>query len=120
MENNPTFKQLKITQPNGSVKYVPLNPMTKQHYTEHSKWISPAKREKYKVEEVELSLDEAVEIGISEAIQVKFPPKKKSNTNSSDALVALLAEQMAANKAKDDMLADLAARLAALESKPKK
>lgn len=107
MENNPTFKQLKITETNGSVKYVPLNPITKQHYTEHSKWLSKEKKEKYKVEEVELSLDEAVKIGISEAIQTKFPPKQRNQNDADSSIVAMLLKQ---NQ-------ELAERLAIIESK---
>lgn len=95
MENNPTkeptFKVLLITQPDGTSKHVPLNRENKQHYTEYGTWLTKAKQEKYKVEEVELTLDEAVAIGMSEAIQIKYPPKQAKQQNND--FMATLIEQ---------------------------
>lgn len=91
----PTFKILHITFPNGTTNTVPLNRENKKHYTEYGTWLTKDKREKYKVEERELTLDEAVALGISEAIQIKFPPVKKASQGSNDDVMKMLVAQNA-------------------------
>ena len=100
MENNPTptpkFKQLKITNSRGVVTFIPNNTMNRQHHDEHYRALTAAKKEKYKIQEVELELDEAVEIGIAEAIQIKRPPVRKGQVVANagnDAVMKMLVEQ---------------------------
>ncbi len=97
----PTFRMLKITSYKGVVNYVPLNRDNKEYYHRKKTALTGEKREKQKIEEVTLSLDEAVELGISEAHQIKFPMRKKKDPNAD--LIAALSEQ---NKLLMQMLAD--------------
>ncbi len=107
------FKQLKVTNHKGVTNYQPLNAINKAWHEKQRRLLDREKREKYIIEEVELTAQEAAEIGVSEAIQFLNPPKQKTNQSAgTDALVALLAEQMKRNS-------DLEARLTALETKPK-
>lgn len=97
----PTFKLLKITNHDGTVNHVPLNRTNLNFYTEKKNSISHQKREKYLIEEVNLSLDEAVKLGVSEAVQTKFPPKQRKDPNAD--LIAALTQQ---NQLLMQMLAD--------------
>jgi hypothetical protein len=88
----PTFKRLKITDTRGNVNYVPLNKQNEKFYTEHKSKLTSEKREKFKIEEVELSLQEASDMGIYEAYEILHPPKKKGQNNDL-SVVDLLMKQ---------------------------
>jgi hypothetical protein len=88
----PTFKRLKITGTKGEINYVPFNQQNVKFYTEHKAKLTPEKREKFKIEEVELSLEEAAEMGIYEAYEILHPPKKKGQSNEL-SVVDLLMKQ---------------------------
>lgn len=92
MEN--IFKRLKVTNYDGVVNYMPFNKINLDfHKGRKARILDKSKREKYLVEEVNLTIDEAVELGISEAIQVKYPPaKRKQQTDNSDVVAMLLAQ----------------------------
>ena len=128
METNPTptptFKLLKITNAHGVVNYIPDNRMNRNHHDTFKKALSKEKREKYQIEEVLLSTQEASDLGVAEAYYILHPPAKKQqaqNNSGSDELIKLLGSQIEANQKKDEMIANLAARLDALEAtKPTK
>jgi len=105
-----TFKLLKITDTNGVSKHVPFNRANKEHFEAHRRALSRDKQSKYLIEEVELSIDEAAEIGIAEAHNKKYPPVRKGQQPQANTdIIAMLMKQ---NQ-------DLAERLALLESSKK-
>ena len=119
MENNPTFKLLKITNAHGVVNYIPDNRMNRNHHETFKKALSKEKREKYLIEDVVLDVNEAAALGVAEAYYILNPPAKKQaaqNNSGNDALVGLLAAQIEANSKKDELISNLAARLDALEA----
>jgi hypothetical protein len=114
-QKEPTFKRLKITNHNGDVNYIPLNKMNKRYHEERLRKVSFEKRAKCKIEEVELSLDEAVELGVSEAIQIKTPPRKRKQAADTEMLTMMLQQQMQLNQ----QLSERLARLEAANDAPK-
>ena len=100
METNPTlFKLLKITNVRGEVNYFPLNRTNKQFHETYKRSLNSEKREKYKVEEVELTTEEAAALGIAEAHAILYPPTRKgqpnaANTNIMEMLIAQNAKLM--------------------------
>ena len=111
MEN---LKVLKITKHLGSKKenisYIPLNKVNTDFHNEVKRSLSDEKREKYLIEEVTLSVEEAAELGFSEAIQTLNPHKASKTKKETGSINELLMKQ---NQ-------DLMERLAVLESKAKK
>jgi hypothetical protein len=114
METNPTFKQLKITNSHGIVNYVPNNKTNFNHHEAHKRALSKEKRDKYLIEEVELSVEQAAEIGIAEAYNILNPPAKKAAqqaaqqaAGNNDSIIKMLMEQ-------NQLLME---RLAVIESK---
>ena len=108
MEN---LKVLKITKHLGTKKenisYVPLNKINLQFHNEFKRSLSEEKREKYLVDEVTLSVEEAAELGFSEAIQVLNPHKASQTKKETGNINEMLMKQ---NQ-------QLMERLAVLESK---
>lgn len=102
-----TFKLLKITLPKGDVNYIPNNSINREFHNERKRNVIREKQEKYLIEEVELSVEEAAAIGVAEAIQILNPPKAKKSTqlDNTNTTIELLLQQ---NKM-------LMARLEALE-----
>jgi antitoxin component HigA of HigAB toxin-antitoxin module len=110
METNPTFKQLKITNSHGIVNYIPNNKTNFNHHETHKRALSKEKRDKYLIEEVELSVEQAAEIGIAEAYNILNPPAKKAAqqaAGNNDSIIKMLMEQ-------NQLLME---RLAVIESK---
>lgn len=112
METNPTqtkkYKLLLITDARGNKKHVPSNPSNKSFYNAYKSTLSKDKREKYTIEEVELTVDEAAEIGVAEAHAEKYPVVRKGQqSQQSNDIVAMLLKQ---NQ-------ELAERLAVIEAK---
>jgi len=113
MENNPTermFKLLKITNAHGVENYIPDNRQNRNHHETYKKALSKEKREKYLIETVELTTEQAADLGVAEAYYILHPPIKKGAqqvVSNSDAIVKMLMEQ---NQT-------LMERLAVLESK---
>jgi len=95
MENNPTqlptFTLLKITHYSGVTNYIPNNNANRIFHEEKKRALNKDKREKYLIETVELSCEEAAKIGWAEAHQVLHPPTKKSQQGND--LMAVLVEQ---------------------------
>jgi len=116
-----TFKALRITQPDGSTKTVPANRENKKHFAEYGTWLTKAKQEKYKVEEVELTLDEAVTEGISQAIEIKFPPKRaKAAAAANTEMMAQLLQQNAEMAQQNQQMMNIILQgMAAKEENPK-
>jgi hypothetical protein len=112
METNPTqtpikkFKLLLITDTRGIQKHVPFNKANKDYYTAYKSTLTKDKREKYLIEEVDLSIEEAAAIGIAEAYSELYPVQRKQQSNQSNDIVAMLLKQ---NQ-------ELAERLAVIES----
>lgn len=101
------FKLLKITDTKGNCNYVPFNNSNVQFYREHKQKLTREKQEKFSIEEVELSVEEAAAIGVFEAHQILNPPKKRGEASQqSNDIVAMLMKQ---NQ-------ELAERLAVIES----
>ena len=95
METNPTlFKLLKITNVRGEVNYFPLNRTNKQFHETYKRSLNSEKREKYKVEEVELTTEEAAALGIAEAHAILYPPTRKGqpNATSNNIMEMLIAQ----------------------------
>jgi hypothetical protein len=105
MEQNPTqtptFTLLKITDYKGVVNYIPLNNANRTFHEEKKRALNKDKREKYLIEQVTLSVEEAAAIGWAEAHQVLHPPTRKGQ--QSNDLMAVLGEQ---NKMLMQMLAE--------------
>jgi hypothetical protein len=111
--NAPTFKLLKITNAHGVVNYIPDNRMNRNHHETFKKALSKEKREKYLIEEVVLTTEEASDLGVAEAYYILNPPAKKQAANASgtsDAVMKMLMEQ-------NQMLME---RLAVIESQTPK
>jgi hypothetical protein len=106
-----SLKVLKITKHSGTKKenisYVPFNKVNVNFHKEFKSSLSEEKREKYLVEEVVLSVEEAAELGFSEAIQVLNPHKASNTKKETSNINELLMKQ---NQ-------ELMERLAVLESK---
>ena len=108
METNPTlFKLLKITNVRGEVNYFPLNRTNKQFHETYKRSLNSEKREKYKVEEVELTTEEAAALGIGEAHAILYPPTRKgqpnaANNNIMEMLIAQNAKLMEMLEAKNE------------------
>jgi hypothetical protein len=108
METNPTlFKLLKITNVRNEVNYFPLNRTNKQFHETYNRSLSNEKREKYKVEEVELTTEQAAELGVAEAHSILYPPTRKgqpnaANTNIMEMLIAQNAKLMEMLEAKNE------------------
>lgn len=113
METNPTqtkkYRLLLITDARGNTKHVPHNPSNKQFYEAYRSTLSKDKREKFKIETVELTVDEAAAIGVAEAYAEKYPVQSKNQPQQSNDIVAMLMKQ---NQ-------ELAERLAVIESAKK-
>lgn len=114
METNPTqtkkYKLLLITDARGNEKHVPLNKTNKDFYTAYKSTLSKDKREKYKIEEVEMTAEEAAAIGVAEAHAELYPVQRKGQVSQqSNDIVAMLLKQ---NQ-------ELAERLAVIESAKK-
>lgn len=88
--NNQGFKALKITKPNGVEQYIPNNPTNKNHHEQKKRYCSREKQAKYLIEDVELTLQEAAELGFSEAIMKLNPSKKSEAQQTNETLAALL------------------------------
>jgi hypothetical protein len=111
--NVPTFKLLKITNAHGVVNYIPDNRMNRNHHETFKKALSKEKREKYLIEEVVLTTEEASDLGVAEAYYILNPPAKKQAANASgtsDVVMKMLMEQ-------NQMLME---RLAVIESQTPK
>ena len=108
METNPTlFKLLKITNVRNEVNYFPLNRTNKQFHETYKRSLSNEKREKYKVEEVELTTEQAAELGVAEAHSILYPPTRKgqpnaANTNIMEMLIAQNAKLMEMLESKNE------------------
>ncbi len=63
------MKLIKVTEVKGSVNFYPHNRQNLQFYTNKKESLSKEKKEKYQVEEVELTEDEAKELGFFEGVQ---------------------------------------------------
>ena len=110
METNPTlFKLLKITNVRNEVNYFPLNRTNKQFHETYKRSLSNEKREKYKVEEVELTTEQAAELGVAEAHSILYPPTRKgqpnaANTNIMEMLIAQNAKLMEMLESKNETI----------------
>jgi hypothetical protein len=108
-----SLKVLRITKHKGTnketVNYVPINKVNIEFHNEFKRSLNEEKREKYIIEEVVLSVDEAAEFGFSEAIQFLNPPKTRNTPKESSSINEMLMKQ---NQ-------ELMERLAVLESKSK-
>jgi len=109
-----SLKVLKITKHSGTKKenisYVPFNKVNVNFHNEHKSALSEEKREKYLIDEVTFSVQEAAELGFSEAIQFLNPPKASNTKKETSNINELLMNQ---NQS-------LMERLAVLESKQEK
>jgi len=78
------------------VNYFPLNRTNKQIHETYKRSLLYEKRDKYKVEEVNLTVEEAAAVGVAEAYQILNPPKnKKQIANSQNDMMAQLLQQNA-------------------------
>jgi hypothetical protein len=93
-----TFKLLKITRVDGSIDHVPNNRLNLKLHNEYRNALSKEKQEKYKIEPVELDVEEAAKIGVQEAHAILHPTKKKSTQASADTLAQLLEAQLESNR----------------------
>jgi hypothetical protein len=93
-----TFKLLKITRVDGSIDHVPNNNLNRKLHNEYRNALSKEKQEKYKIEPVELDIEEAAAIGVQEAHAILHPTKKKSTQASADTLAQLLEAQLESNR----------------------
>lgn len=95
MDTNPTqlpkFTLLKITDYKGVVNHIPNNRSNRAFHEEKKQALNKDKREKYTIETVELSCEEAAKLGVAEAYEALHPPKKKGQQNND--LMATLIEQ---------------------------
>lgn len=85
-----TYKALKITRPNGSVNYHPDNKTNLRFHTEKKRSLSREKKEKYLIEQVKLTLEEAAELGFDEAKVILNPPKAKKQIDTNEMFAQLL------------------------------
>lgn len=84
------LKVLKVTLPRGTTQFIPFNTANLTHHQQKKRFCSREKQEKYLIEEVTLSWEEAAELGFSEAIQKLSPPKKTEAQQTNETLAALL------------------------------
>jgi hypothetical protein len=90
-----TFKLLKVTNHNGVVNYKPVNSATLSYEKQHQVSLSKEKRAKYDYKIVELTVEEAAELGVSEAYALLHPAKKITQQNISEAFVQTMANNNA-------------------------
>jgi len=108
------MKLLKITNTKGDVNHYPYNKVNLDFHKTWKSNLSQHKQAIYKVEEIELTDEEAAELGFAEAI-AKLSPAKTRNTNKENTnVIELLMQQ---NKMLMDRLEKLESKE---EVKPKK
>ena len=108
-----TMKLLKITRVDGTVDFVPNNQMTRNLHNDYRSALSKEKQLKYKIELVDLTIQEASDLGVLEAYAKLNPTKKKNTQSSNETLQQLLAATLETNRL-------MAARLEALETPTEK
>ncbi len=101
------FKAIKVTNTRGVVNYIPHNKTNIDLHEKFKSNLSSEKKEKYKIEVVNLTIEEASILGFAEAYQILNPPKNKVAPKESTSMIELLMKQ---NQ-------DLAERLAKMEAK---
>ena len=89
---------LKITRVDGTIDHVPNNRLNRNLHNDYRNALSAEKQQKYKIEPVELSIEEAAKLGVKEAHEVINPPKKKSTQAGNDLMAQLLAAQVESNR----------------------
>lgn len=107
---------LKVTNTRGDVNYYPAN---KQNIDFHEGWkrnLSQHKRDLYKIEKLELTDEEAAELGFAEAISKVNPTKARGGAKDNANVIELLVQQ---NKMLMDRLEKLEEKNSPSE-KPKK
>ena len=107
------YNALKITNAKGVTQYIPNNPINRDLHTTFRSNLNQEKKEKYKIEEVNLSLEEASELGFAEAHQLLNPPKNKLAPKENTSMIELLMKQ-------NQELAERLAKMEEKSSKPKK
>lgn len=112
-EGTKYYKAIKVTTTRGIENYIPFNKVNLDLHEKFKSNLSNEKKEKYKIEVIELTIEEAANLGFAEAYQIINPPKGKSEPKENTTMIELLMKQ---NQ-------DLAERLAKMEEKndkPKK
>ena len=89
---------LKITRVDGTVDHVPNNRLNLKLHNDYRNALSAEKQQKYKIEPVELSIEEAAKLGVLEAHAIINPPKKKTTQAGNDLMAQLLAAQVESNR----------------------
>lgn len=89
---------LKITRVDGTIDHVPNNRLNRNLHNDYRNALSAEKQQKYKIEPVELSIEEAAKLGVLEAHAAINPTKKKANQASADTLAQLLEAQLESNR----------------------
>ncbi len=108
-----TMLVLKVTRPSGHVNYHPNNPINKKFHAEKRKLVSREKQDKYLIEDVTLSLEEAAALGFDEAMMTLNPPKAKQRVETSEMFAMLMQQNQ-------ELIAALSARLVPETETPKK
>jgi hypothetical protein len=101
------YKAIKVTTTRGVENYLPYNKVNLDLHEKFKSNLSNEKKEKYKIEVIELTIEEAANLGFAEAYQIINPPKGKSEPKENTTIIELLMKQ---NQ-------DLAERLAKIEQR---
>jgi hypothetical protein len=93
-----SIKLLKITRVDGTIDHVPNNRLNLKLHNDYRSALSSEKQAKYKIESVELSIEDAAKLGVLEAHAAINPTKKRANQASADTLAQLLEAQLESNR----------------------
>ena len=108
------MKLLKITNTKGDVNYYPHNRVNLDFHKTWKSNLTSHKQSLYKIEEVDLSNEEAAELGFAEAVAAINPTKSRGTNKENSNVIELLIQQ---NKMLMDRLEKLEGEK---EVKPKK
>ena len=108
------MKLLKITNTKGDVNYYPHNKVNLDFHKTWKSNLTSHKQSLYKIEEVDLSNEEAAELGFAEAVAAINPTKSRGTNKENSNVIELLIQQ---NKMLMDRLEKLEGEK---EVKPKK
>lgn len=108
------MKLLKITNTKGDVNYYPHNKVNLDFHKTWKSNLTSHKQSLYKIEEVDLSNEEAAELGFAEAVATINPTKSRGTNKENSNVIELLIQQ---NKMLMDRLEKLEGKE---EVKPKK
>ena len=112
-EGTKHYKAIKVTTTRGVENYIPYNKVNLELHEKFKSNLSNEKKDKYKVEIIDLTIDEASNLGFAEAYQILNPPQSKLAPKENTSMIELLMKQ-------NQELAERLAKMEEKNDKPKK